>query len=83
MRHLPIAAYEAGQCVSSSGNGGKHLAHVFLVLFVAFQSFHLLAQELGQGDDGGDGVHDFVGQHPYQLLPGQRLLGIECRMDVL
>ena len=47
VRHLPVTVYEAGQRIPSSGNGGKHLPHVFLLLFITFQSFYLLAQQFG------------------------------------
>ena len=35
-----------------------------------------------QGDNWGDGIHDFMRQYPYQLLPGFHFFVLQCAVDV-
>lgn len=41
-----------------------------------------LIQCICQGDNRGDGIHDFMRQYPYQLLPGFHFFVLQCAVDV-
>ena len=84
---LPVVLDEVEEALAAPLDGVHRVAHVAHGLEIESAVFGLTVQHgvsRGcQGGDGGDGVHDLVGEDADEVLPGLHLLLFELALDVL
>ena len=74
-RQLAVALHEVEQCVAAAVDDGSPL--------LSSIEGEGIGERLADGDDGRQGVHNLVGQHADELLPGLHLLLLHQHRHVL
>ena len=69
-----VVLREMEQALAAAVDGLQGLLHLAVLLGGRFCRGGLPGERLAQRQDGGEGVHDFVGQHPGERLPRFQLL---------
>lgn len=66
---LAVVADEGCEALATAVDDVEPLMDYLACVRIVGRRVHTFAESAGEGDYGRDGVHDFVGEHPDELLP--------------